>query len=191
MKFFSKVSRRKRLPKPVLLTIGDALLQDDPDQSLWIAMVDLVFASEGEPILENLSQPCQVLYLIELVEREVNNGGFEQFFHNAGGNFTAEARVAIKELKLAKLLSLLNEACSHFPDGVVPKDQYLRKTLLCEALEKNENVFSEIDDKYNQLANSRVALKNEPENPSVVARLYMNEHADQPIAAVAIGCFEK
>jgi hypothetical protein len=186
VKFLGRDSQRKREPEPALLIIGDALLQKDPDQSLWIAMVDRVFASEGGPHLENLSYPCQVLYLVELVDREVNNGGFEQFFYNAAGAFTAEAKEAIAELKLENLLSLLNQACSHFPDGVVPKDQYLRRTLLSEALEKNENVFSAIDDSYNKLANSRVALKIEPENPSVVARLYMNEHADQPISSASV-----
>ena len=188
MKFFGRDSQRKREPEPVLLTIGDALLQKDPDQALWVAMVDLVFASAGGPYLENLSRPCQVLYLIELVEREVNNGGFEQFFYNVAGNFAAEAKEAIAELRLENLLQLLNQACSHFPDGIVPKDQDLRRTLLSEVIEKDENIFSAIDDSYNRLANSRVAFKNQPENPSVVARLYMNEHADQPISSASGTC---
>ena len=39
-------------------------------------------------VAKELTKPQQMIFIIEQVEAEVNNGGFNQFFYNSSGKFS-------------------------------------------------------------------------------------------------------
>jgi hypothetical protein len=63
----------------------------------------------------------EVARLVELLEGEVNNGGFHQFFYNSAGNETPEIIQALKKLKAHKVADVVRRAAAKFPVESRPK----------------------------------------------------------------------
>ncbi len=187
MEQIGRPSKRKPKPPPPLVkSMGEALAMKDPIQALWPSLVAAVFTDKDNPMLENLSPSCQALYLLDLMDREVQDGGFEQFFHNTSGQFCDETCKALEETGAKAMLSLLKMACTVFPGGIVPKDQLERRTLLCGLSADAESLLSELDDEFNAKTNSIQIETNSPENPWYLALQYMRDHANDLVASVPV-----
>lgn len=184
MEQIGRPSKRKPKPPPPLVkSIGEALAMKDPIQALWPSIVAAVFTDKDNPMLENLSPSCQALYLLYLMDREVQNGGFDQFFYNASGQFFDETRKALEETGATVMLSLLERACTVFPGGIVPKDELERRTLLCALSADAEKFLSELDNEFNAKTSSIQVETNSPENPWFLALQYMRGHANDLVAS--------
>ena len=96
--------------------------------------------------LENLSAPQKVFYLNQNLEREVNNGGFHQYFFNSSGDHADGTVPALEAIGALKTAELLREAIGKFPDGKVLKDQDRRQVLMVDALPIS--IFGELDEKF-------------------------------------------
>jgi len=120
------------------------ILEEMQGEKAIIALDNLlspIFYSEPE----KLSKEEKVIVYIEELEREVNNGGFNQFFYNSSGDFTEEVIQALKEIGSTKFLNLVEFAKAQFPNSYVPKDRMERQQIL----EKIENTASPMWDKLN------------------------------------------
>ena len=65
----------------------------------------------GEDI-DKLNKYEKVFYVCQLLESEVNNGGFFQFFYNFSGIFTYELVDSFKEIKAHKTAEICKKAIS-------------------------------------------------------------------------------
>jgi hypothetical protein len=97
---------------------------------------------------DSLSQPEKNICYIEDLEREVNNGGFGQFFLNSPGDNTEETIHALKEIGSKRFLSLLESATQQFPSGKVPRDRDERLEVMEQIEEKAEAAWSALDDQF-------------------------------------------
>lgn len=57
-----------------------------------------------------LSGPERVFYIVQIVETEVNNGGFSQFFYNSGRIFAEEMAEAFAEIGAARTAEICIKA---------------------------------------------------------------------------------
>jgi hypothetical protein len=64
--------------------------------------------------------PDIVADLIETLEGEVNNGGFDQFFYNSAGNNTADTILALQAIGAARTADIVKRAAAMFPGGGMP-----------------------------------------------------------------------
>ena len=87
---------------------------------------------------EKLSSKEQQIVLIEELEREINNGGFNQFFYNSAGDYAHETIAALREVKSVKFLKTMESAVSLFPDSKVPRNRNEREKIL-ERIENDAN----------------------------------------------------
>ena len=88
----------------------------------------------GENI-EKLNSSQLTFLFVENLEREINNGGFNQFYFNSSGNFSQETVNALLEIGAKKTSEIIKKANSEFKSGIVPKDRTERQTEL-ELIEK-------------------------------------------------------
>ena len=101
-------------PKYRILTL-DAL-RAEPDLSIETAVThNIAWRINGdyereEAILAALSPGQQMVHATWLVEAEVNNGGFNQFFYNSSGAFADEALAGFRLLELSEYEALLERA---------------------------------------------------------------------------------
>ena len=97
---------------------------------------------------DSLSQPERNICYIEDLEREVNNGGFDQFFLNSSGDNTQETILALKEIGSTRFLSLLESATQQFPSGKVPRDRDERLEVMEQMEERTESAWNDLDDQF-------------------------------------------
>jgi hypothetical protein len=90
---------------------------------------------------EKLSEEERNIVYIEELEREMNNGGFSQFFFNSSGDYTEELIHALKMVGSIKFLKLVESAKAEFPNSIIPKDKKERQEILESIQEKVNPVW--------------------------------------------------
>jgi hypothetical protein len=113
-------------------TIQDVLAIADSTK-FAISLSELVNAREGSVGYDGLSQPEQIALCVDGLEREVNNGGFEQYFFNSAGDHAHDCLDALEEIGALLMAKLLRKALAIFgPAGPDPDRE--ERGLQLEAL---------------------------------------------------------
>src|SRR4051812_22979663 len=73
-----------------------------------------------------MTEPQKVFYCIQELEREVNNGGFNQYFINLSGDYAHETIKSLHAIGANTTAVILQRAIDQFPDHRVPKDRHVR-----------------------------------------------------------------
>ncbi len=93
---------------------------------LYSSLVDRVCNSPGG--FDSLSEPEKLYYALTLLQNEVNNGGFHQFFFNTSGSYYELIENGLVAFNEPDLLELLHQAKRLiFPDNRVPTDMKERR----------------------------------------------------------------
>jgi len=113
-------------------TIQDVLAQSD-ETKFAIALSELVNAREASAGYETLSHAEQVALCVDGLEREVNNGGFQQYFFSSAGDHALDCVDALDEIGGVEVADLLRRALRVFGPGGPDPDREER-ILQLEAL---------------------------------------------------------
>ena len=97
---------------------------------------------------EKLSEEEKTIVYIENLEREVNNGGFSQFFFNSSGDFTEETVIALRNVGSTKFLGLLTSAIEQFPNSYVPKNRMERQDILDRIEDTSSLIWNDLDTEF-------------------------------------------
>lgn len=92
----------------------------------------------------NLNEIEKTFIYVDILEGQVNNGGFDQFFFNSSGDFTYEVLESYKNIGAYKTAKIINEAIKLFPTVPVSKDTETRRIIM-------QDLSAEISEKWNQL----------------------------------------
>ena len=84
---------------------------------------------DGEPEPDSLNEYERTIYVTQTLESEVNNGGFIQFFDNAGGAFAGEIVPAFKRIGAKKTALICKKALEALGQEL-PRDWEERRALL-------------------------------------------------------------
>lgn len=95
--------------------------------------------------------------LVDELEAEINNGGFDQFFFNPTGDFTEETIQAVSSIGAFHTAEIVKKGASLFPGGMLPKDQDSRQKLV-EEISPNSDAFEEFDDAFLAYENDFASL---------------------------------
>ena len=97
------------------------------DNDFAIAMSNLVYAREASIGFDALTDPERVVFCLDKLEQEINNGGFEQYFHNLSGNIAAATPSALRAMGASQVASIVEKALELFPNSQPPTDQAQRE----------------------------------------------------------------
>jgi len=99
-------------------------------------------------VLERLTGPQRNFFYNQCFEKEINNGGFSQFFLNSSGDWAHETVQSLRIVGASKTASILQLAIDEFPNGVVPKDREKRAELI-ECIERKAGeVWESLDREF-------------------------------------------
>ena len=108
--------------------------------------------------MEKLSEPQKVFFYNQTLEREVNNGGFNQYFFNSSGDFSHQTIKSLQTIGAKITADILQKAINQFPDKKTPENQMERRVILEQIeqianvnWEKHEQRFFEYKDDLNML----------------------------------------
>lgn len=127
--------------------------------------------------LNLLNKHCRNFLLVENLFREVNNGGFQQFYMNSSGNYANITIDALKEIGAIKTANIVQLANNEFPNKTVPTNREVRINLLSQIEKNTEKIWDELNDKFYRPN----PLTNELEIDSIIPLQlkYVNENVDE------------
>lgn len=103
---------------------------------------------QGDATFSNLTEPESVFIFIDMLERQVNNGGFDQFFFNSSGDYAHEICSAYEKIKAYKTANLIETAIKAFPVLPVPKDTEVRREYMPDINDEISKVWDDLDNKF-------------------------------------------
>ncbi|XLS29205.1 DMP19 family protein [Flavobacteriaceae bacterium M23B6Z8] len=124
----------------------DSVLANNNDLQILFAIDDHVnrLSNYGNDLTALTQEQANFLF-VENLEREINNGGFRQFYWNSSGDYANETVKALLEIGALKTSFLVNKANQEFAKGEVPKEREERFKMLEAIEEKAESTWNELD----------------------------------------------
>jgi hypothetical protein len=104
----------------------------DAEQLLFKLFIKYYSQADYGDDLKAITKPQQMLCFAYEFVKEVNNGGFHQYFFNSAGNNAHQAVEAIQSIGASESASLLQLAISVWPAQQVPQDWETRRDVLAE-----------------------------------------------------------
>ena len=128
--------------------IEKALLIEDQTESI-LTIYDILWKkTELFDDFENLNEEEKNFLYIEILEAEINNGGFDQYFFNSSGDYAIEALEALKKIGAFKTAKIVEEAYSYFPENPIPKNNEKRREILENIDEQTSEKWTQLEDKF-------------------------------------------
>ncbi len=127
----SENTSRKMLGEFLVAEFGPPIEYPDRLESDEAAkqFMEEIWSKLGEPP-ETLSEKEAVVYNVVWMIKEVNNGGFHQFFYNHTGHYATETAGALRTIGAPETALLVEAGCSLFPGGRPAKDYQERRKQL-------------------------------------------------------------
>jgi Domain of unknown function (DUF4375) len=115
-----------------------------------------------------LTDQQKLFYLNQNLEREINNGGFNQYFINSSGDNAHDTILSLKAIGADKTADILQKAIDQFPNKTVPKDRDKRTEIVEQIEEVANEVWNDLDQKFYQYEDNLNTLNIE----------YIKKHTD-------------
>jgi hypothetical protein len=128
-----------------------------PDDQFEEQLRDIVY-TDDQKAYDKWPRGYQVFFLIDALEGEVNNGGFNQYFFNSNGVNAEKALIALREVGANDHAKLLAQAI------VTEKDQRARKGAIKRDLKSfgesyKDNPLNGLDDQFFKLPSPMVEFR--------------------------------
>ena len=98
--------------------------------------------------MNKLTEEQKIFYYNQCLEREINNGGFNQYFFNSSGDFAHFTVQSLHSIGANKTVDILQKAIDQFPSQKVPQDRTVRQEILEEIQEAADPIWEELDQKF-------------------------------------------
>jgi Domain of unknown function (DUF4375) len=126
----------------------DNLLLNDTDKLMLDLDTYLCELSSYGDKLEKLTEAQKTFYFNQNLEKEINNGGFNQYFYNSSGDFSHQTIISLRQINATKTAEILQLAIDQFPNSIVPKDRSERQEILEQIEEKADEVWEQLDNRF-------------------------------------------
>lgn len=125
-----------------------AALDVADETDAFLQITDVIYDKEAEAGYDELSEAEQTVYCIDSLLREMENGGFAQFFHHESGANTSDTMEALERIRSSQVLAVFHKVVSFFPDGEVPQDEDDRISLFDQIESELTDEIAACDDKF-------------------------------------------
>lgn len=119
---------------------------DETDSFLQIT--DVIYDKEADFGYDALSHSEKVVFCIDHLLREMENGGFVQFIHHDAGAKTDDTLLALEAIKAKETHKLLDRLVDFFSDRRVPADEDERIELFDHIESEHADDIAELDDRF-------------------------------------------
>lgn len=96
----------------------------------------------------NLNDIQKQFYYNQNLEKEVNNGGFGQYFSNSSGNFAHQTIESLNAIGANSTADILKKAIDQFPNHMVPEDCNERNTIITQISKTAGAVWEALDNDF-------------------------------------------
>lgn len=129
---------------------------DETDSFLQIT--DVIYDKEADFGYNDLSASEKVIYCIDNLLREVENGGFVQFFRQEAGSYAKDTLTALEAIKAKESQTIFQSVLELFPNNQVPTDEDARIELFEDIESEYSDTLSKLDEQFHETGENLVAL---------------------------------
>ena len=132
------------------MTETEKALQLETETDIVLRIGEIIWkkTEKSDDSFSNLTESEKVFIYVDMLEGQVNNGGFDQFFFNSSGDYTHEILSACEKIKAYKTADLIATAIKAFPVSPVPKDTETRREIMQNLNDSSTKVWDDLDDKF-------------------------------------------
>ena len=135
-----------------------AALDAGDETDSFLQMTDVVFDREAEFGFDALKEIEQTIFCIDGLLREVENGGFVQFFYRESGAYAIDTLAALERIKAKESAHILNILIDLFPNRLIPADEEERDALMETIEEEHADVLTQLEDEFHDVGENLVGL---------------------------------
>lgn len=143
--------------RPIYKTLTTDQIKKIKDDDLELAIVDNIqtkfnkdFSNE-EDIVRSLSVGQKAVYVTWILEAEVNNGGFNQFYFNSSGQLADLGEDSFRIMGAAQFADLVRQANLIYDEIKDDLEKYNDGTIESFSKSYEQNPLNELDDKFYKL----------------------------------------
>ena len=96
----------------------------------------------------SLDEDIREIVAVWLLDSEVNNGGFDQFYWNPAGEFALDAVEGLESIGAYQKASILDAANSEFPGGMPSENRIKRQEELDVIVNSESSKLGSLDIEY-------------------------------------------
>lgn len=149
-----QASWRKTRHRTKLSTVPVTQLVNQADDDLNIEISSRILDESFTAGLGRMTPAERNVYFLDMLEGEVNNGGFQQFFSNSSGNCALQTRAAIAAIGLTDLLPIYDKALAVFPSSAPAEDRATRNDQM-ESVEDEWTAWSALDSEFYEISTTK------------------------------------
>jgi hypothetical protein len=145
--------------QPVYKTLSTEIIAKIKDSELEQAIFDNISINmEGDSrdareIVKSLTLGQQAIFITGIIEGEVNNGGFNQFYFNSSGQFADMGEEAFRTIGANKFADLVKQANSTYNEIKDKLDKYDDGTIESFSKSYSNNPLNDLDERFYKLYN--------------------------------------
>jgi Domain of unknown function (DUF4375) len=150
--------------RPIYKVLTVDIVKNIKDENLEQAIIDNIqtkfnkdFSNEGD-VVRSLSKGQKAIYVTWILEAEVNNGGFNQFYFNSSGKLADLGEGAFKTIGAIQFADLVGQANSIYDVTKEDLEKYDDGTIESFSKSYDQNPLNDLDEKFYKL------YKDEPLN---------------------------
>jgi hypothetical protein len=102
-------------------------------------------------ILKSLTPGQRAIYVTSIIEGEVNNGGFNQFYFNSSGQLADMGEESFKTIGATKFAELMRQANATFSEIKDDLEKFNDGTIESFSKSYENNPLNDLDDKFYEL----------------------------------------
>ncbi len=134
-----------------------AALEVADETDSFLQITDVIYDKEAEQGYSALSDAEKTVFCIDGLLREMENGGFSQFFHHDVGALAHDTLESLERIKARDTHALLEKLVAMFPDATVPKDEDERVDQFDQIESEHADEVSALDDRFYDVSDGLVA----------------------------------
>lgn len=129
---------------------------DETDSFLQIT--DVIYDKEAEHGYAALSPAEKVVFCLDHLLREMENGGFVQFIHHDAGSKAEDTLLALETIKAKESYRLLDKLVDFFDNRQVPVDEDDRIEQFDQIESEHADAIAQLDDRFYDAGENLVEL---------------------------------
>ena len=148
-KFLNKIFGTNSEQEELKVKSLDEILKLEDETDIVIEIGQRLWdKSKDDKDFESLNSIEKNILYIEMLEGQVNNGGFDQYFFNSSGEYAHDTLIALKEIKAPQMAEILNRAIKIFPTLPIPKDTEQRREYMEDVPENVSETWDKLYDEF-------------------------------------------
>ena len=129
---------------------------DETDSFLQIT--DVIYDKEEEQGYEALSLVEKTVFCLDQLLREMENGGFVQFFHHEAGSRAEDTFESLERIKAKSSAELLEKIIGLFEGRSIPADEDERRDAFDQIESEHADDIADLDDRFFDCGENLVEL---------------------------------